>query len=107
MSDLPHSGSDTSRAAAESMRPHAGSLRRKVCEYIADQLMQGATDEQIQDALQMPASTERPRRGELVERGFVIDLGVRRPTRSGRSAIVWFCTELGMRACGRETAGVP
>jgi hypothetical protein len=81
--------SPTSQAAAESMGNPA-TLRRKVYELLAGAHMGwGRTDEEIQDALGMPANTERPRRRELERAGLVRDSGRKRPTRSGRSAVVW------------------
>jgi hypothetical protein len=80
--------SDTSEDAADEIKPAANTLRRKVYDYIVDQEA-GATDEEIQDALQMNPSTERPRRRELQQGGLIQDSGDRRPTRSGRKAVVW------------------
>lgn len=54
---------------------------------------QGATDHELQTALRMNPSTVRPRRVELVERQLVIDSGRRRPTKSGRLAVVWVVRE--------------
>jgi hypothetical protein len=81
------SHSDTSLEAAESMEPKAGTLRWAVLWYLRD--FGPATDERMQDVLQMPASTQRPRRVELVRAGFVYDTGRRALTRSGRHAVLW------------------
>lgn len=98
---LPHNGTETSIAAAESMRPHAETMRRKVCQFIADQGAKGATDEEVQLGLDMNPSTERPRRGEVWGFGLITDSpGKRRPTTSGRMATVWFITEAGIKAVG-------
>jgi len=82
----PHSA--TSRAAAEEAEPAAGTQRAKVLAYIRECGFHGATDEEIQTALQMNPSTQRPRRVELV-RDLLITSGGTRPTRSGRAAQVW------------------
>jgi len=37
----------------------------------------------------MNPSTERPRRGELVEMGVLLDSGRRAKTKSGRNTIIW------------------
>jgi hypothetical protein len=96
---LPHNGTETSIAAAESMRPHAETLRRKVCEYIAQQGAKGATDEETQIALDMAGSTQRPRQGEVWGFGLITDsAGEKRATKSGRMAVVWHVTEAGIRA---------
>lgn len=80
--------SETSRAAAEGIKPAAGTLRAKVLDCIKNSAS-GLSDENVQDLLQMPASTQRPRRIELVRAGLVVDSGKTRLTRSGRSAVVW------------------
>ena len=82
-----HSG--TSRAAAISIAETAESLRAEVYRYIARCGAYGATDEETQTALHMVGNTERPRRIELFDAGIVADSGARRPTRSGRQAVVW------------------
>ncbi len=84
----PHQRSDTSIAAAEAIRPSVNGLRARVLQFIQGQCS-GATDEEIQGALQMGGSTERPRRRELVQLGLVLDSGLRRPTASGKKAAVW------------------
>ncbi len=71
----PHSA--TSRAAAERIESAAGTLRGKVLQFLQDS-PRGATDKEIQDALAMAGSTQRPRRIELVADGLVRDSGVRR-----------------------------
>lgn len=81
--------SDTSRAAAESIRPTAQTLRNAVLLSIAARGDYGATDEELQVALSMNPSTQRPRRVELCDAGKVADSGRTRRTRSGRAATVW------------------
>jgi len=83
--------SATSVAASRSIEPVAGTARANVLAAIRSSVL-GLTDEQIQDALAMPASTERPRRVELVELKLVKDSGRTARTRSGRSAVVWIAT---------------
>lgn len=84
----PHS--ETSKDAADSIRPSTASLREKVYALIASS--SGMTDEEIQVALDMNPSTERPRRIELVNAGRVRDSGRTKATRSGRQAVVWVAT---------------
>lgn len=81
--------SPTSVAAGERIREDAGTLRGRVLAYIRGAAERGATDEEMQAALDMNPSTQRPRRGELVEAGLVMDSGITRPTKSGRQATVW------------------
>lgn len=78
--------SETSVAAAEAIKPSAGTLRERVYSFLLE--FGGHTDEQIQDALAMDPSTERPRRVELARAGLVEQVGEAR-TRSGRRAAVW------------------
>lgn len=83
--------SETSVAAAESIRPTAAKLRERVYDAIKSS-EDGMTDEEGIAATGIVASTYRPRRVELVQAGRVIDSGKTRKTRktaSGRSATVW------------------
>lgn len=80
--------SSTSKAAGDGMMYRLSGLRRKVYDYLADH-PKGLTDEEIQDALAMNPSTQRPRRVELVVMNAVVDSGEIRETRSGASAVVW------------------
>lgn len=82
----PHSV--TSGEAAARIAPARASLRARVLELLRA-TPGGLTDEEIQRALAMNPSTERPRRIELVERGEVVDSKATRPTLSGRPATVW------------------
>jgi predicted ArsR family transcriptional regulator len=81
----PHS--DTSREAAEQIEPREGTLRRLVLDYLRK--FGPSTDEQMQENLEMAQNTQRPRRIELVDRGFVRDSGRTAPTKSGRAAVLW------------------
>jgi hypothetical protein len=67
----------------------AATMRAQVYAFLTRQGRYGATDEEISDALAMPGNTERPRRVELENAGFVVDSGGHRQTRSGRNAVVW------------------
>lgn len=81
--------SETSRRAAERIAPHAHTKRGEVLAFIQAQGEEGATDEEMQARMPMPANTQRPRRIELVALGFVKSSGKTRPTRSGDHALVW------------------
>lgn len=71
-------GSDTSKAAAERMAAKPIKIRRDH-ERIINVLLSGPkNDKEIQTILGMSGDTERPRRGELVQAGRVIDTGERR-----------------------------
>ncbi len=79
--------SQTSKDSAMNL-PNANTLEERVykCLLIS---RGGMTDEKIQTTLNMNPSTQRPRRVRLVEKGLVIDSGMKRKTRSGRNAVVW------------------
>lgn len=81
-------GSDTSRAAAESLT-NTATLRNKVLKVIQSRGTVGITDQELQEVLQLPPNVETPRRWELVNAGLVRDSGMRRKTRSRRNAAVW------------------
>lgn len=81
----------TSKAAAKSMKGKLGALHHKILAYLESH-REGVTDEQMQIGLDMPPSTERPRRIELVAAGRVCDSGRTALTRSGRKAGVWVLT---------------
>lgn len=81
--------SPTSTEAAESIKPVLGKLQEIVYAYLQSSESIGATDEEMQAHLDMPANTQRPRRCELLLKGLIKDSGERRPTKSGRKAVVW------------------
>lgn len=86
--NVPHvAGSVTSKNAADSIRPHVESQRERVYAWLC--AFGPASDEQMQDALDMPANTQRPRRVELLAAGRVVDSGRTVTTRSGRNAVAW------------------
>lgn len=84
--------SRTSQSAAEQIAPNAGTLRAQVLEHLQQSGRHGATDEEMQTALGMNPSTQRPRRIELVRSGHASDSGTTRRTNSGRAATVWRAT---------------
>ena len=65
--------------------------RYKVLLAVADAGDAGATDNELADLLQAPGGQNniRPRRGELVDAGYLRDSGTKRPTSSGSQATVW------------------
>ena len=84
--------SDTSRAAAEAFQPRAETELWRVWSLFKTRHeagQGGLTDEEVQAHLEMGSSTERPRRIDLVRRGILRDSTARRPTSSGRAAVVW------------------
>ena len=85
----------TSRLAAVEAYPHTGTARRRVLDAIGFAGDGGLTDEQIQTRLGMNPSTQRPRRIELQEGGWITKAERTRWTRSHRAAVVWVLTEKG------------
>ncbi len=83
----------TSRVAAGRIAGHAGTLRAAVLALLRERGEHGATDQEIQDALQLPSNTEIPRRWELVNAGAVVASGRKRKTRSNCPATVWVLSE--------------
>lgn len=76
---LPYApGSDTSKAAAVRMAAQPGKIRADHRRILNVLLAGPLTDKEIQRILDMPGDTERPRRGELVAMGRVVDTGERR-----------------------------
>ena len=81
-------GSVTSAAAADSFDGDTlNAMQRRVLALLREN-PHGMTDEEMQHALGMNPSTQRPRRVELARRGFVVADGTRK-TSSGRWAVVW------------------
>ena len=85
----PAQNKPTSISAAKHIRPNAGTIRAMVRNHIVLQGSYGATDQEIQHALGLSGDTERPRRIELWNAGFIIDSGLVRKTDSGLAAVVW------------------
>jgi len=90
--DMPFVGqSATSEAAANSQAPRAATKRQIVFDKLREycKFTNGMTDDEMQMALGMNPSTQRPRRVELVEMRLVVDSGLKRKTRGGEDAVVW------------------
>lgn len=79
--------SRTSIMAAGKARGMAHSIRERVYDAIAA-APDGMTDIELQDALGLDGSTQRPRRIELLGEGRIRALGVRKQA-NGRAAMVW------------------
>lgn len=86
-------GSPTSQAAAALIEPTAGTLRAQVLAFLRSECERGATDEEMQIALTMNPSTQRPRRIELEKTGLVLRTAQTRKTTSGRDAVVFIAAE--------------
>jgi transcription initiation factor IIE alpha subunit len=86
----------TSIAAAQKVLPKTGSLRRKVYEYILNQGLHGATDQEMELSLKIDGNTIRPTRISLLKDGFILDTGTTRKNQHGNDCIVWRSAEEGM-----------
>lgn len=94
MSILPRA---CSLAAAEAMcASRKESDRMRILSTLCDAWPGGHTDEEIQNMLCLSGDTERPRRGELADKGEIVcfspitNCPETRLTASGRKATVWF-----------------
>ena len=95
----PHArGSDTSRAAAESMRPKINQLQSMVLGAIRESGPTGLTCDQSEVDLGLRHQTASARIKELSQMGYIIDSEMRRYTRSGRRAVVWILNKDGVPA---------
>ena len=85
----PAQNTDTSRAAARAARHSSARVRAMIRNHLVLCGSYGATDPEIQAALNLSGDTERPRRIELWNAGFIVDSGFVRKTDSGLAAVVW------------------
>ncbi len=94
----PHTHSETSRLAAESIAPDTARLRRKVLMFIGHLSQDGVTCSQVEYFSGLSHQTTSARIKELKDRNEITPLiidgkPVRRPTRSGRMATVYVTTK--------------
>ena len=83
-------GSETSRLAADSMKDHAQTDRHRVYLFLLERGEHGATDDEIEVALNMTHQSASARRRQLESKfGAVVGTGERRKTRSGRTAQIY------------------
>lgn len=85
----PSNGTPTSNAAAANVAPRTPSQRMRIMDYLQTRGIDGATDQEIADALGLDLNTVRPRRGELAEMGAIFKSEATRPTKTGNAAAVW------------------
>jgi predicted ArsR family transcriptional regulator len=76
----------TSRAAAEAMKPRAGTLRDRALALLKDAAL---TADEVAWKLNRSVLSVRPRLSELVAKGLIHDTGRTRPNASGVQASVW------------------
>lgn len=83
--------SATSARAARLVEPRTGSQRARILRYVVE-APNGVTDYEISRDLQLLPNSERPRRNELVDGGYVVDSGRTRRHR-GSDWAVWEATD--------------
>ncbi len=89
----------TAHAAAAGDKVARGKQRRMVHDYVdstnhvvdlpGGSSTGGSTDYETRFKVVLPQSSACKRRGELTKAGYIVDSGRRRPTNTGRMAIVW------------------
>lgn len=80
---------DTSREAAEAMKPTAATLRDKALRAIGAAGLNGLTSEELAAVIGVERVSIQPRTSELRELEKIEDSGQRRRNGSGKRAIVW------------------
>lgn len=95
-----NNSTDTSAQAGNSIRHITGALAKQCYDEIAATFHNhgiGLTVDALEQRLQRSHQTVSARVNELRDRGWVVDSGIRRKTRSGRPAIVWTPSELALK----------
>lgn len=82
---------DTSAAAAASLTDVSGEALVCFNEIVA---AGGLTVDQLEVILRRPHQSVSARVNDLVRKGWIVESGMKRKTRSGRQAIVWVPSEL-------------
>lgn len=85
-------GSDTSKAAAESMVVSAASIRGRILKLMGSFPPQDWTCDRVEEITKLKHQTVSARIRELVQLGKIKDSGTRRKTRSNRNARVYVVT---------------
>lgn len=83
----------TSARAARLVEPRTGSQRGAVLAFVVEAL-NGSTDYEVSRDLRILPNSGRPRRGELVDAGYLVDSGRTRQHR-GSAWVVWEATAEG------------
>jgi hypothetical protein len=98
---------DTSRQAAQAITLKTGTARWAILERLFLSGQAGCTDWELQRHLDLNPSTERPRRGELVDAGLVDSLRGPLRTHEGREWTIWVLTQAGADAYRERIPGPP
>jgi hypothetical protein len=79
----------TSLEAAESVIPDLPNIQGQVYAYAKMRGSEGFTDDQLNKYFRTTKSTYRSRRATLVEKGYIVDSGIRVKNEGGRFTILW------------------
>lgn len=94
----------TSARAARLVEPRTGTQRARILTYLVEH--GAATDDDLVRLLGIRESSVRPRRGELVERGYVVDSGrTRRCAPGDPKWTVWQPTDAARAWYARQAGG--
>lgn len=92
-----HNWRDTSQAAAKRIAGGAAAIRVRILAELQVRGTTGGTCDEIEQAMGLSHQTASARIRELNMKSRIFDSGLRRRTRSGREAIVWFANREEMR----------
>jgi hypothetical protein len=92
----------TSARAARNVEPRTGTQRGRVLAHICEH--GGSTDYELTHQLGLLDSSCRPRRGELVDAGYVVDSG-RTRQHQGSDWTIWTPTDSGLAWFHRQQIG--
>ena len=86
-------GTTTEREAALSVIVHAKTLRDRVYQWLVEQGARGGTRDELDVVIGITPNVTQPRLRELEQMELIRKTNERRPTRSGRSAVVYVAIE--------------
>ena len=91
---VPHCGVDTSREAAQAIRPQLKKLEARVMFAAEEAGERGLTVEECAAAINRPIRTAGPRLTTLTDRGYLVKTEERRALSSGNAGRVWKIKEV-------------
>lgn len=94
------SGQSTERDAAVLASPNAGKKRLIVLQAIAEAGVNGLTDMELADLTGLHRAAAR--RNDLLNDGWVVNSGTRRPTTNHATAVVWVLSDVGRLQYDKE-----
>jgi transcription initiation factor IIE alpha subunit len=79
----------TSIEALQKVAPLIPSFKKRVLDLMIERGAYGATDQEIETALEISGNTIRPTRMSLLKAGDIVDSGMTRLNHNGNKCIVW------------------